>query len=121
MGIENIIQGKGFEITITGMLIVFAGLGLLSLAIYILPMAINFFDQLFVSAKKLEGKEQQKIVADTDAEILAAIGLVLHMEMERFHTEHQKITFRPMDSHFSMWASAGKLRALPGRGRNAKI
>ena len=72
------------SIAITGMLIVFFSLALISLVIRLLPLAHNFLEPLL---PRLESHSQPPSTAEqmpTDQEkIVAAIGYVLRLEMEK--------------------------------------
>lgn len=115
---QNVIDGNGIGITITGMLIVFSGLLLISLFISALPRILAFKD-----GKSTLPENAEKPVADgssepSEDEIMALISLVLHMETERSLGEGSKLTIS-RQKRGSIWASAGKMRSLSEGGSHA--
>ena len=74
MGLENIIQAKGFGIAITGLTIVFAALVLISLFIALLPRLMEALSAIFPE----EHAEAAPARAVMDEELVAAIGFALH-------------------------------------------
>ncbi|MBU2515851.1 OadG family protein [bacterium] len=117
MNFQNIVGGNGVVISMTGMLIVFCGLFIITLFIALLPRILTLvIDDQFGWKKRARrsvtnagpiiepGKD-----AETENEIAVAIGLVLHLEKERLNqltTDEGKRDF---------WGTAGKLSATPKR------
>lgn len=113
---QNVIDGNGIGITITGMLIVFSGLLLISLFIAALPRVLALKDG------KPEIAKQPELVAEpgesSDGEIMAVIALVLHIETERSFGEGSRLMIS-RKKRGSIWASAGKMRSLSQGGPHA--
>jgi Na+-transporting methylmalonyl-CoA/oxaloacetate decarboxylase gamma subunit len=115
---DKIIAGQGFEIAFTGMTIVFSGLLLISLFIRLLPRCLKKLDKLTAKdsaqTAPLPGNDVTDLAA-TEEEIMAAIGLALHMELERCGGDMQQITIKRSAAAGSFWNSAGKMRSLSNR------
>ena len=83
-GFQAISEGEGVSIAVTGMLIVFFALAIISLFIRLLPMVLAVLEPIL---PRLESHTQPPTAAEqlpTDHEkIVAAIGYVLHLEMEK--------------------------------------
>ena len=115
MGVENIIEGDGIGLAITGMLIVFFGLVFISLYIGVLP---RLFD--WVQARKQRRLEQKATTAPAaagvdDPTLRAAIALVIQMELDHEQAlDDQRITIQRDESQ-EAWAFAGKMRSLSTR------
>lgn len=71
---QNIVDGQGVSIALTGMIIVFSVLVLISLFVVLLPK------MLAVIAKKFPETEghNERTQEEDDGSVLAAIGFVLH-------------------------------------------
>lgn len=116
----NVVDGNGIGITLTGMLIVFSGLALISFFIVILPKVLDWFAQPSFRSSQVATDEQ--VVSDpepTEQELLAVITLVLHAEMERSLGELTQLTISRQQRHGSIWNSAGKMRSLSEGGSHA--
>jgi len=111
---QNVIDGNGIGITITGMLIVFAGLILISLFIAALPKILE------LKTGKAEKKPATSSEPEepTEDEIMAVIALVLHLETERTLGESSRLIISRRKRN-SIWASAGKMRSLSEGGYHA--
>lgn len=111
---QNVIDGNGLGITITGMLIVFSGLLLISLFIAALPKL------LALKESKPEKKPTpiNEPAEPTEDEIMAVIALVLHLETERSLGEGSRLTISRR-KRGSIWSSAGKMRSLSEGGSHA--
>lgn len=83
-GFQAISEGNGISIAITGMLIVFVALTLISVFIRLLPIVLAKFEPIL---PRLESHTQSPTSAERlpsdDKKIIAAIGYVLRMEMEK--------------------------------------
>lgn len=83
-GFQAISAGEGVSIAVTGMLIVFFALSIISLFIRLLPVVLAQMEPIL---PRLESHAQPPTPAErlpTDNErIVAAIGYVLHLEMEK--------------------------------------
>ena len=117
---QNVIDGQGIGITLTGMLIVFSGLALISLFILILPKLLELPGHL---AKRRAPVQETRQAADnsepSEEELIAVISLVLHEEMQRSLGEWTQLTISRQQPHGSIWASAGKMRSLSEGGSHA--
>ena len=120
ISLQNVLDGHGVAISLTGMLIVFAGLVLISLFIAQLPALLTWFDRLTTrKAPKAEPVAVKNPVVSAEDEIMSAISLVIHMELERLTGESQKITISRRPGQGAIWASAGKMRSLSQRSIHA--
>ncbi|KHE91752.1 MAG: OadG family protein [Candidatus Scalindua rubra] len=75
LSIQNILDGRGIEIAIIGMLVVFTALTLISAFISLLPSVLRIVNLMYPI------KDQLSLPKCTDTpkdEVLAAIGSVLH-------------------------------------------
>ncbi len=116
---QNIIDGNGIGITITGMMIVFSGLLFISLFIAVLPRVLKLKDH-FTSSPKTTAEVPATVAAPpSEEEIMAVISLVLHLELERSLGEGHKLTISRQKRQGSIWASAGKMRSLSEGGTHA--
>ncbi|MCF6150641.1 MAG: OadG family protein [Candidatus Kuenenia sp.] len=77
-GIQNIVNGQGITITISGMLIVFAALAITSFFIYLLPFFLRMFAPILPAEEA--SHHMPAFSAPPDEEVLAAIGFALHSE-----------------------------------------
>ncbi|GJQ60583.1 MAG: hypothetical protein D8M57_17820 [Candidatus Scalindua sp. AMX11] len=82
LNIQNILDGQGIEISIAGMLIVFAALSLISLFIYCLPMILRIFTRMLPSEEEPHGPTVAPLAPDDV--VLAAIGFTLHSQTDGF-------------------------------------
>ena len=117
MGFENVIEGDGIGLAVTGMVIVFLGLIFISLYISSLPRLAGMIDRW---------RERQKVPATApkapaettgldDPALWAAIGLVVEAEMVNHQAlDDQRITIQHDESQ-GAWAFAGKMRTLSTR------
>lgn len=119
---QNVIEGHGLGITLTGMLVVFSGLAFISLFIALLPRLLD--------GSRLAWRRRRPDAPAEDAaagppgepsteELLAIIGLVLHAETERSLGEWTQLSLSRQQQHSSIWASAGKMRSLSEGGSRA--
>ena len=72
--VQNIIDGQGMPIALTGMLIVFSVLVLISLFLVVLPKILAVIAKKF---SEIEG-HVERVQDEDDGSVLAAIGFVLH-------------------------------------------
>lgn len=79
--LSNISDNNGLGVAITGMLVVFAALAFISLAIALLPRLLEVVEEFFPSPKAPEPAPsraaKQKATSPDDAVLVAAIGLAL--------------------------------------------
>ena len=96
--------------SIMGMLIVFAGLSLISVYIALLPKILNL-PQLLKSNKEPPEIEP---VDTKDFELLLAIAVALHLE-QTSGADYEKITWKRYEDRESAWLTAGRMRGLAVR------
>jgi len=129
---QNVLDGDGIGVSLTGMSIVFSGLVLISLYIAGIPRLFAFFDYRIEAGKlKAERKAQKTVkkeksdsqtgsILEGDPDLAAAIAFVLRSEYEYSTAEdHQRITI-VRDADQSIWAVAGKMRSLSSQARNIR-
>ena len=75
MGINNILEAKGFGIAITGLTIVFVALLLISVFIALLPRLMEVLSVIFPEEHAEAAPAARSVV---DEELVAAIGFALH-------------------------------------------
>ncbi|MFH2129245.1 MAG: OadG family transporter subunit [bacterium] len=115
MGFQNIIAGNGIGISITGMIIVYSGLMLISIFIGILPRILNRAGDVPADRHQTSKKEVVSTmpVEDDSAEdqhdIVSIICMVLTMEEER-----RGLSVVGGGS-LNIWGTAGKAHTMPGR------
>lgn len=80
LGIRNILDGQGIDIAITGMLVVFAALALISTFIAILPSILWIVNTIYPPEE--ESHAQSGGTDIPEDEILAAIWFALHTGIE---------------------------------------
>jgi len=74
-GIQNILDAQGFAVAITGMLIVFAALAIISIFISLLPKLVVLLSTVF--PEEHHHSVQGKMTKKDDDKLLAAIGFGL--------------------------------------------
>ena len=116
---QNVIDGNAIGITLTGMMIVFSGLAFISLFITALPRVLNLRSYLAAGATAKTERSIPATLEPSEAEIMAVISLVLHMELERSLGEGGQLTISRQQRQGSIWASAGKMRSLSEGGSHA--
>jgi hypothetical protein len=116
MGVQNIIDGDGAGLAITGMLIVFVGLILISLFIAALPRVLGWADAQVERRRRPLIQEKAVALSGIDDPIVrAAIGMVIEMEFAREESlDAQRITIE-RDEAQEVWTLAGKMRNLSRR------
>ncbi|NQU63221.1 MAG: OadG family protein [SAR324 cluster bacterium] len=131
--VQNIIQGDGINISLTGMAIVFSGLIIITVFIQLLPVMLELVSKRELkkvalpkaALKPATGARATAVVenqADEDMDIASVIGLVLHLEQERhFQSDNRYITMNRDGSQQSMWGKKGKMRSTPRRTNYAKV
>lgn len=133
--LQNIFTHGGIPISITGMLIVFTGLLIISLYIRLLPKILTFLEKDNLSKKFKRGKKLPQSEAEVEAskelakpekpaddinEIMSVIGIVLHLEQKRVSAldgGDELITITREYLQPSVWRSTGKMRIQPQRRR----
>lgn len=121
MGVENIVAGDGIGIAITGMVVVFLGLTLISGFITLLPRAFEWAGAVRErrSAPRMQAADAGVMGRETslemDPDLLAAIGYVIEAERSRqLSQDQQRITIRE-DGEQGVWTAIGKMRTLSTR------
>jgi Na+-transporting methylmalonyl-CoA/oxaloacetate decarboxylase gamma subunit len=121
MGFENVLEGHGIGIAITGMTVVFAGLVLVSLFLTALPKILDRIDAAgkpraaTAAAAPAPAPTGRRTVRGMDADLLAAITFVLQAERDRqLALDHQQITLREDDEQ-QVWTAIGRMRTLATR------
>ncbi len=126
--IQNIIDGQAIGISLTGMSIVFCGLLLISIYIWLLPNILKWISKQLTAEriKKTKPKRvKEKASADTTTEdefndIASVIGLVLQLEHEHLtKVDNEQITITRNVNRPSKWGNAGKMRKIPQRRTHA--
>ena len=124
MGFQNVVAGNGFNISVTGMVIVFCGLMLISVFIGLLPKILN----LAIDGQKDKNETTTSQVSrpnldvdisrpnpdvdideQEDHDLVSIIGLVLFMEQERLAGNPEMI------KNLNIWGTAGKTTITPRR------
>lgn len=121
MNFQNVLDADGIGIAITGMLVVFSGLVLISLYISSIPSVLARLQTGF-SKQKENRSESLKPAATTlsdktelSDDMLAAIAYVIRMEREFDDADdYQRITVVRDDTQ-QVWAVTGRLRNLSTR------
>jgi Na+-transporting methylmalonyl-CoA/oxaloacetate decarboxylase gamma subunit len=131
--VQNIIDGQAIGISITGMSIVFSGLLLISIYIWLLPNILKWSSRKQATGKAVKAKPKtvkEKAAApvvkaktttqDEFNDIASVIGLVLQLEHERLtKVDNEQITISRNIDRPSMWGTAGKMRKIPQRRTHA--
>lgn len=115
---HNVLEGHGIGISITGMLIVFSGLSLISLFIVALPRVLDRSNRKAAAASVAKAKADAETPA-TDEDLLTVLSAVVHMELEQSHGEMKNLTIDREKRKGSAWASVGKMRSLSEGGPHA--
>jgi Na+-transporting methylmalonyl-CoA/oxaloacetate decarboxylase gamma subunit len=113
----NLFQnGHNFiSFSIMGMLIVFAGLSIISIYIVLLPKILGLPGMLAVKKEiKKKKKEEVEFISAEDSELLLAITVALHLD-QTSSGSFQKITWKRNSAHESAWLTAGRVRSLAVR------
>jgi hypothetical protein len=125
MGIENVLEGHGFGIAITGMAVVFAGLVLVSLYLTLLPRFFEWYATAPWQRRARTGPGGGPVRAPAPArtairgmnpDLLVAITYVLQAERDvQLALDSQLITLRDSDEEQRVWTAIGKMRTLATR------
>ncbi len=115
-GFHNIIDGNGFGVMLTGMLIVFVGLVILVLVIMFLAKLV---DKKKRPQRSLSQNPDPVELKPSTAEIIAVASLVIHMESERSLGELAQTPIQRQSRHGSIWTSVGKMHSLSEGGSHA--
>lgn len=83
-GFRNVTEQNGVSISLTGMLIVFIALSLISLVLAVLPHVVDKLNNFFPPARMHNAPAKAEAGAQAEEDtIMAAIGFVLHTQMTR--------------------------------------
>ena len=83
-GWEAIVEGNGIAISITGMLIVFAALVIISLFIAVVPRLLEVLDPILPKGHAhIAPPSPEEQTPLKQEKVVAAIGLVLHTELQK--------------------------------------
>ena len=102
--------------SIMGMLIVFAGLSLISIYIALLPKIMNLPQNFKAEARQKKTVLDAEAVAEKDSELLVAIAVALHLD-QASGSSYEKITWKRYEDHESAWLTAGRIRSLAVRSQ----
>ncbi len=80
--LQNIADAQGIGIAATGMTIVFTALTLITIFISLLPRILQIVARVIPETQGHAAPQPLPVQTD-DAEIVAAIGLALHAEMQK--------------------------------------
>lgn len=104
---------NGLIFSLTGILIVFSGLMVISLYITLLPRLMEFSQR-----KQKKSDEEQKSrssdAARDEKERLIAIAVAFHLD-QNFPEENQKITWKSQKDVETPWQISGRVHGLAAR------
>lgn len=83
LSIQNILDGRGFDISITGMVVVFSALALISAFISLLPAVLRIVNRIFPQDEASHAHSLSGGSHAPENELIAAIGFALHREKEK--------------------------------------
>ncbi|MDR4506357.1 MAG: OadG family protein [Candidatus Scalindua sp.] len=83
LSIQNILDGRGFDISITGMVVVFTALALISAFISLLPAILRIVNRIFPQEEASHAPSLSRSSHTPENEVIAAIGFALHMAKEK--------------------------------------
>ena len=78
---QNVIDGHGVSISITGMVIVFSSLAIISAFIALVPHILVVVNKFFPEAQEAPKKKAAPVAGVSD-DIVAAIGVALHCTLQ---------------------------------------
>jgi Na+-transporting methylmalonyl-CoA/oxaloacetate decarboxylase gamma subunit len=82
-GWAGVVQGRGIELTIVGMAIVFSALVIISLFIAALPKVLEWLDPYLPKGHGPDGPTHGEQTTLEEEQVVAAIGFVLHTELQK--------------------------------------
>lgn len=115
-GWHNVVEGHGIGLMITGMLIVFCGLALISGLIVLMGSMDGKKHKAKKAAVPVDAAKADR--EPTKEELIAVAALVVYLESERSMGE-LTLTLAKQSRVGSIWASAGKMRSLSEGGSYA--
>jgi len=115
--LKNLLENDGIGISITGMLVVFFGLALISFAIVALPRVVAWMERErhagHVSSPEEEAPQLES--ADEESMLAAAVWTVLQAELELADMDSLDTITLENKSEPSSWVFAGRMRTLSRR------
>ncbi len=102
--------------SLMGMLIVFAGLSLISLYIALLPKILKLQQDLKEAKHEKKAVPETEAVAEKDFELLMAIAVALHLDQES-GSSFEKITWKRYEDQESPWLTTGRMRGISVRSQ----
>jgi Na+-transporting methylmalonyl-CoA/oxaloacetate decarboxylase gamma subunit len=110
VSLQNVQDGDGFALAVTGMAIVLSGLALIVGYIAVLPVALRAWDRV-----RSRGRPLPAVVPTLTPEKRAALAWVATRELESFQLgDRQRLTFRPLHRP-SLWDAMPRLYDLSPR------
>ncbi|WP_442484403.1 OadG family protein [Aeoliella sp. SH292] len=82
-GWAGVVEGRGIELTIVGMAIVFSALVIISLFIAALPKVLEWLDPYLPKGHGPDAPTRDEQTTLEEEKVVAAIGLVLHTELQK--------------------------------------
>ncbi len=108
-------NGQNFiSFSIMGMMIVFAGLSIISIYIILLPKILNLPKTLKAKKETKKQKAEGESRHDLDPELMLAITVALHLDQTNSGS-NEKITWPRSKEGDSAWLTAGRMRGLAVR------
>ena len=108
-------NGQNFiSFSIMGMLIVFAGLTIISIYIVLLPKILNLPKTFITKKETKKAKAENASLPALDPEIMLAITVALHLD-QTCSGNLGKITWKRYSKRESGWLTAGRMRGLAVR------
>jgi len=113
IGLANLFENGHNYITFSfmGMLIVFAGLSLISIYITLLPKILDLLHIQKAGGETTKQQDETGPGAPAEIELFLAIAVALHLD-QAGGASHEKITWKRHDDLESAWLTAGRLRGL---------
>lgn len=99
-----------------GMLIVFAGLSLISVYIALLPKILKLQQDLKEAKHEKKAVPETEAVAEKDFELLMAIAVALHLD-QASGSSYEKITWKRYEDQESPWLTTGRMRGISVRSQ----
>jgi hypothetical protein len=111
---------NALEFSLVGMVIVFLGLGVITIYVTLLPKvlvwAIHLKNRALTTARPVDGDDGSRPGPPLDTETLLAVAVALHLHQFSSH-ENRKITWKRHELWDSSWQRAGRFEAMNLHGR----
>jgi Na+-transporting methylmalonyl-CoA/oxaloacetate decarboxylase gamma subunit len=116
MGVANLFAGDFNAVTfsIIGMLLVFAGLTIISLYIVCLPWLLKHLGKKRARPTEAADQVEEQQNIDQEKEILIAIATAFYLD-QNFPEENQKITWKSHGDVESPWLISGRVQGMAQR------